>query len=468
MSIETPINAPYFQEIIDILNSTAPAAEKVERLDSYHDFELGQALPELDDSLRDRLFQLFSAEQLANVFAHAETEKVVPIIKKMPLPIVQSLFNAMQPDDLADIILEFNEREERVTYLSQIRLEKRVAIKNLINYDETVVGSFMNTNYVQLSKTMTVKLAIKHLVETAPATEFINNLYIVENGILIGALSLKEIISAGNKPETLISEIMSVNLITVLQTTTNGEAIETMTNYDFLLLPVVDRDFRMLGIISFDDMAEVMSDESDTDYSRLAGVTDATIDEEGETVFESVKKRLPWLVILLIFDLVTSSIVAGFESTLVLIPTLALFMPLILNMAGNTGTQSLGVIIQQFATNQLETKAHYYKHLINELLTGIINGVLIGVLLFGTVLAFRMIEGQSFSAVLPFAFVISVTIAVSLAVSTIAGAAVPILMKLVKVDPAVASGPFITTINDILSLLIYFGLASLMLGSLLH
>lgn len=221
----------------------------------------------------------------------------------------------------------------------------------------------------------------------------------------------------------------------------------------------------MLGIVAYDDIIEALNRESDEDYSRLAAVTDVLIDQKRETVLTSIKKRVPWLVILLFVNVITSSIITGYESVLAMIPTLAFFMPLILNLSGNTGTQSLGIIIRLFATNQLESRRRILKHLFKEFLTGIINGILIAILLFFLVIALRMVQGEKFVDILPFAFVIGLSIAIALAVATVAGAVVPLLLSVLKVDPAVASGPFITTINDIISLLIYLGLASILLAN---
>ncbi|MFA5419648.1 MAG: magnesium transporter, partial [Bacteroidales bacterium] len=215
-----------------------------------------------------------------------------------------------------------------------------------------------------------------------------------------------------------------------------------------------------------DDITEAIDTESDTDYSQLAAVSDINIDDETENVFTTVKKRFPWLAVLLVFDLVTTSIVAGFEGVLATIPMLALFMPLILNMAGNTGTQSLGVIISLFAMNELNEKKSVLKHLARETLIGLVNGLTVGFLLFWMVIVLHLVKGSSFAEALPFATVISIAIAIALAVSTLSGAIVPLIMKLFKADPAIASGPFITTIDDILSLLVYFGLAIWMLGLL--
>lgn len=457
----------YQSDLLQILRGPSSKEEKRAALEPFHQNELAQTLPLLTPKERLLMYELLPSPTIADMLAWMEPEDAVACIREIPNQHISTIFQSLQTDDLADIIDAFEEREERVTYLSLIDLSRRMAVKTILDYDEKVVGSIMNTTFVVLDKTMTVKNAIKELVRVAPQVEFINNLFVVENGVLIGVLSLKEIMAAGKTPEAKIDDLMTVNLITVHPTTPSEEAAEIMKTYDFMLLPVVDHDDKLLGVVSFDDIADVINEESDEDYSRLAGLTDVNLEEGGETVFDSIRKRMPWLVALLFINMITSGIVAGFENVLSLIPILAMFMPLILNMAGNSGTQSLGVIIRLFATNQLENKSDIRKHLFRELLTGLVNGVLIGAALFLMVVIMRFLGGSPASAVWPFAFVVSLSIVVALMASTVAGAMVPLLMKTIKVDPAVASGPFITTINDIIALLIYFGMATLLLERLL-
>lgn len=453
-------------EILAILRSDLSAERKEEALDEFHDHELGEAFLAMNKDDRKRFALLLSPKLMASIIAELDPEDVIPLLKEMHISDAGKILNEMQGDDLVDVLQAFETRDERVTYLSLVTLEKRNSIKNMIDYNENLVGSIMNNNFVEIDRSATVKSAIKKLVQVAPQVEFINNLYVTENQTLVGVLSLKEIMSAGNQPDRPVDDLMTINLITVMPTTPKEDAIEIMKNYDFYLLPVVNEKKQMLGIISFDDMAEAIDKESETDYSQMAGVTDINIDEESENIVTTVKKRFPWLAILLFLDLISSSIVAGFEHVLTQIPLIALFMPLILNMAGNTGTQSLGVVITLFAVNELDEKKSVVLHLLKEILIGIINGIAIGLLLFGMVLLMQWIRGESISSGISFALVISLSIAISLVACTFVGALIPVLMRLVRIDPAVASGPFITTIADIVSLLLYFSLAILFLGLL--
>ena len=453
-------------EIISLVNSNENDDILREKLDIYHEYEISKALLIMNLEERKKLYQLIPIRKLTEVFEDLTPEEAFDILKDTSIEIVVNVFKEMETDDLTDIIQAIDDKEDQITYLSLIDASKRVLIKSLIAFDEDLVGSIMNNDFVAISKDLTVKKAIKEVVKMAPEIEFIHNIYIIDEfKKLEGAMSLKELISAGYDQSQKIEDLMSVNLIYVTPSTPIEDAIEIMKNYNFLLLPVVDKYQKLIGIVSFDDILEALNLESDEDYSSLAGISDVQVDEN-ETVFTTIKKRLPWLVILLFINLITSSIIIGFEEELKLLPTLAIFMPLILNMAGNSGTQSLGIIIRLFATNQLESKKEIFKHLLNELLTGLFNGVVIAIGLFLMVIVFNFIKGQDFRTGLSFALVVALSINIALVVATLAGAIVPLIINALKIDPAVASGPFITTINDILSLLIYFSLASILIATL--
>ena len=455
------------EEIINILNTVSDEGVLKDLLDIYHDYEFAKVLLILEPEERKKLYRLLPLRKLTEVFEELTPEDAFLILKDTSIEVIVRIFKEMETDDLVDIIAAIEDKEDRITYLSLIDVHKRINIKALLDFDQGLVGSIMNNDFVALNRDLTVKKAIKKVVSLAPEIEFIHNVYVTDQqGVLEGAMSLKELISAGHDQTQVIEDLMSTNLIYVTPSTEIEDAIEIMKNYDFLLLPVVDKSRKLIGIISFDDILEALNEESDEDYSSLAGLSDVAIDEK-ETVFTTIKKRLPWLVIILFINLITSSIIVGFEEELRLLPTLAIFMPLILNMAGNSGTQSLGIVIRLFATNQLDHKKAIIKHVTNEFFTGLVNGIVIAVGLFIMVILFNLIKGQEFTTGLSFALVVALSINIALIVATLAGTLVPLVVNALKIDPAVASGPFITTINDILSLLIYFGLASVLITSLM-
>lgn len=453
-------------EIILLLNEEENLDVLKEKLDDYHDYEIAKTLLLMDTNLRKKLFNILPIRKLTEVFEELDPEDAFSILQETSLSVIVRIFREMETDDLVDIISAIDDKDDRITYLSLIDVNKRLTIKSLLDFEQGLVGSIMNNDFIAINKNFTVKKAIKTVVNLAPEIEFIHNIYITdEAGALEGAMSLKELISAGYDQSQLIEDLMSTNLKFVTPSTPVEEAIEIMRNYDFLLLPVVDKHQKLIGIVSFDDILETLSEESAEDYSSLAGLSDVDVDEK-ETVFSTIRKRLPWLIILLFINLITSAIITGYEEQLQLLPTLAVFMPLILNMAGNSGTQSLGIIIRLFATNQLNHKKSILRHLLIEFLTGLVNGFVIAIGLFLMVIVFNLIRGQDLANGFNFAFVVALSINIALIVATLAGAIVPLMINSLKIDPAVASGPFITTINDILSLLIYFGLASLLITSL--
>ncbi len=452
-------------EIILLLESDLDFNLKREEIDKYHDYEIAKALQEMSKNTKNILYSILPSKALADVFEELTPEDAFWILEETSLGVITKIFNEMEVDDLVDIIDIVEDKEDRITYLSLIKVDKRITVRKYLDFDDSLVGSIMNNSFIEVKKTDTVKEAIKKVVTEAPDCEFINNVYVSDNDKLIGALSLKELISAGNDRTQKVEDLMSENLLYVNPSTENEDALVLMQNYDFQLLPVVDKYMKLIGIISFDDMVDTLSHESEMDYSSLAGISEVSIDDR-ETVWETIKKRLPWLLVLLFINLITSGIISKYENALLLLPTLAIFMPLILNMAGNSGTQSLGIVIRLFAKNQLDERKSILKHLLNELLTGIVNGLIIAVILFLMVLVFNFARGEDFTKGLQFALVIALSINVALIVSTVSGTVIPLIINLFKLDPAVASGPFITTINDILSLLIYFGLATLLISSL--
>jgi len=462
-------NSPAVEEEIIFYVQTIDDLEILkEKLNMYYDYEIAKALVELDLESKKKLYQVLSIRKLTEVFEELEPEDAFILIEEMSLEIIVNVFKEMETDDLVDIIDCINDKEDRVTYLSLIEPGKRAVVKSLLDFDQGLVGSIMNNDFAAVNKSFTVKQAIKRVVQLAPDVEFIHNIYAVDDkGVLEGAMSLKELISSGYDQNQLIEDIMATNLIYATPSDDIEDAIEIMRNYDFLLLPVIDnKSKKIIGIISYDDIIEALNEESDEDYSSLAGISEVQIDEK-ETVWMTIRKRLPWLVILLFINLITSTIIIGFEEELKLLPTLAVFMPLILNMAGNSGTQSLGIVIRLFATNQLDHKKSILRHILNEFLTGLVNGLIIAVGLFIMVIIYNLIRGQDFSTGISFALVAALSINIALIVATLAGTLVPLFVNSLKIDPAVASGPFITTINDILSLLIYFSLASALMSSLL-
>lgn len=271
---------------------------------------------------------------------------------------------------------------------------------------------------------------------------------------LVGVISLRDLIIA--EGDWLIQEVMSERVVSVPVGEDQEEIAQMMRDYDFLALPVVDFQNHLLGIITVDDIMDVMEEEASDDYSKLAGISE--VERFGDTAIQSAKKRLPWLIVLLFLGMFTASIIGRFEEALDKVALLAVFIPVIAGMAGNTGTQALAVAVRSISTGDMN-KIGKATVIWQEAKTGIITGTVCGILITGIV---GFWYGDLYLGIL-----VGISIMATLFVATIAGAFVPIVMDRFNIDPAVASGPFITTLNDIISMLIYFGLATVFMDLLI-
>jgi len=345
--------------------------------------------------------------------------------------------------------------------------KKRIELKKLWDYSEDEIGSRMSNSFIELTKSMTVKDAMKKVTTTAADTEYISILYVVSKHVLIGYLKLKQLIVA--RATETIEDIMETHLIFAHPHDDKEDVALKMQDYGESSMPIVDEMMHMVGIVTYDDLMDIISEEKSEDYTRFAALAGDDVDIQTDTLPVRVKKRIPWLVINLFLSLTTSIILSFFGDSLtgsagasILAARLAIYLPMILGMSGNTGTQSLAVMIRYLSTNKKELSFKgVTKYLSREIGTGIFQGVVIGSLVFGMILVTHMITVSLTidHLTLMTAFVTSGSILIALILSTTLGAVVPLLMVRFKIDPAVASGPFISTVSDITTLSIYYSIA---------
>ena len=448
----------YTEEILQLFEDMNESSFK-ETLLSYHPYELSEALLMLETEKRLALYKLLTPEEISPMISYIDVDELIELFNEMIPKYIAKIIQYLDIDDAVDIMQELPE-EERAGYLKLMTKEHRDEIKDLFRYKEDTAGSIMTTDYVEIDVKDTIEQAMKKLIAQAVEAETIDTIYIVDKkDKLVGVLALRELILArkGQKIEDLMNE----RIVWVHSSTDQEDVAEVFKDYDFTNLPVVDHLNRMLGIITIDDIVDVIDEEAAEDYAKFAGISDATFDLESETVWMSSKKRIPWLLALSILGFLTSTIISRYESTVSAVPTIALFMPMILGMAGNTGTQALAVTVRALNSGEFDNKNVIMKHLLRELGTGLLNGVFLAIALFGITYGFLSFTNN------PDAFkitqVVSLSILVGLTISTFAGAFIPIVINSLKIDPAIASGPFVTVINDILGLSIYFTLATLLI-----
>ncbi|WP_368654576.1 magnesium transporter [Ornithinibacillus sp. 4-3] len=412
-----------------------------------HPYIQAQFFIKQDEESRQLIYAHLSAEEVALFMEDIDHEDTKTFIMEMDTPFAASVLAEMPADDAVDILNELD-KEVVVSFLTIMDEQAADEIKQLLHYEEKTAGSIMTTEFVSLIKSQTAKQAMARIKEIAPDAETIYYMYVEDaNKRLVGVLSLRELIVANE--ETLMEEIMDDNLISVSVGADQEEVARMMRDYDFLALPVVDFQNHLLGIITVDDILDVMDEEASDDYSKLAAISD--VQKPDDSAIVAAKKRLPWLIILLFLGMLTASLIGQFEETLEQVALLAIFIPLIAGMAGNTGTQSLAVAVRGLATGDFGQQGKL-KLLLREATTGLITGSVCGLLIAIIIFVWK---GEIFLGIL-----VGFAILTTLIVATLSGSIIPIIMDRLKIDPAVASGPFITTINDIISILIYFGFAT--------
>lgn len=440
--------------LIDFLSNDLMDAFREEFM-QLHPYDQSLFFEKVDPEIRKKIFHYLSPKEMAELFEATkfEEEQYDFYLKEMDTTYAADMLSYMFADNAVDVLNELG-KDQVASYLSIMDVESAQEIKDLLHYEEYTAGSIMTTEYVAIPETSTCRSAMTILRNEAPQAETIYYLFVVsEEHQLTGVISLRDLIIADE--DTLIKDIMNERVVSVLVSADQEEVAHMIKDYDFLAVPVVDFEQHLLGIVTVDDIIDVLEEEASDDYSKLAGVSD--MDTFDKNPFQAAKKRLPWLIILLFLGMMTASLMSVFTETLEKVALLAVFIPLISGTAGNSGTQALAVAIRGIATGDIE-KQSKMKLLAREAGTGLTTGILCGIIVVGIVFFWKhdLLIG----------LLVGAAIFVSIFVATICGSFIPLLIQRMKIDPAVASGPFITTINDVISILIYLGLATVFISSL--
>jgi magnesium transporter len=359
----------------------------------------------------------------------------------------------MDNDDLASLLEDLS-ADKIEEFLSKMKKEESKIVMDIMNYPPETAGRLMTNRFVWIHQHYTVREAVNKLKEFAEYSETINYLYVIDNDKkLVGVVSYRDLILADEKEK--ISNIMFTRVISVNAEADQEEAAQMIERYDFLAIPVVTNEQILIGIVTFDDILDVIIKEANEDIEKLSA-TGKSIDFDTKA-FVAAYRRLPWLILLLFIGVVSGTIISNFQGTLSKVVALAFFMPMIAGMTGNTGTQSLAVVVRGLISRDINKK-DIFKLIVREFNVGLIIGITCGVVI--SIIAYVW-QG---SAIL--GLVVGSSLVITLIIGTLAGTIIPIILYKLKIDPAVASGPLITTLNDILSLLIYFGMATLFLSKL--
>lgn len=447
----------YVEELIAIIRSGLSEKELLDRISDYHDNDIAEAITQINPEERKRLYPILGVERVADIFSYIEDAEVY--FNELPIEKVARVVSEMEPDDAVDLLAELDEkkRQKIVTMLDRDAMDD---VKLILSYDEDEIGSCMTTNYIVIHNTLTIRQAMRELVVQAGENDNIQTIYVVDDkDAFYGAIDLKDLIVAREYEN--LEDLISRSYPYVLDHEQISDCIEQIKDYAEDSIPVLRDDGHIVGIITAQDIVEVVDDEMGEDYAKLAGLT--AEEDLNETTLDSMKKRLPWLIILLFLGMGVSSVVGAFETVVAIIPIVMCFQSLILDMAGNVGTQSLAVTIRVLMDENLSTKQKITL-VIKEMRVGLLNGLFLGIM----ALLFIGLYVYFFKHyALGTAFMVSGCVGVSLVgamvVSSLVGTLIPIFFKKIHVDPAVASGPLITTINDLVAIVVYYGLVWIVL-----
>lgn len=452
----------YVQELVDIIRSGLPENELVERISDYHDNDIADALTKLDKEERVKVYYAMGAERMAEIFAYLDDAE--DYLRELPMESVARVISEMDSDDAVDVLEDMDDTT-RHRIVEMLDEDAGDDVRLLLSYDDDEIGSCMTTNFIVIHNNLTIRQAMHELVKQAGDNDNISTIYVIDdNDKFYGAIDLKDLIVARENDN--LEDLISRSYPYVRTREKISECIEELKDYAEDSIPVLLENGKIAGIITAQDIVEAVDDEMGEDYAKLAGLTSE--ENLNESTLLSMKKRLPWLIILLFLGMGVSSVVGIFEEVVAVLPVVMCFQSLILDMAGNVGTQSLAVTIRVLMDENL-TVAQKLKLVVKEMKTGFLNGVCLAVMSFlflGLYIHFfrKYDIGHSFLI----AACVGAALIVAMVISSLVGTVIPIFFKKIKVDPAVASGPLITTVNDLVAVVVYYGLAWIFLINMLH
>lgn len=417
-------------------------------LDSLHAADIAEIYDELSVDEAKFLYLLLDKEKAADVIVELDEDDSEKFLNALPSEVVARQFiEEMDSDDAADVIGEMSEeRQEEV--LSHIEDYERAGdIVDLLTYDENSAGGLMAKELVAVNQKLSVSRSIVELRSQAVEVDEIYYIYVVDdNKHLVGTLSLKKLLLSSTKD--FLTSISNTEVISVKTDTPGVEVAKIMKKYDLVALPVVDSIGRLKGRITIDDIVDVIQDEADKDYQMISGISEDV--ESDDSVYLLSRARFPWLLIGLIGGIMGAWVIGYFEGDIKTYAGLALFLPLIAAMGGNAGVQSSSIIVQGLA-NQSIIRGGVLKRLFKELLVSLLNGISLSILIFAYNFFFGSSDALTYS--------VSISLFTVIIFASLFGTLVPLILDKYKIDPALATGPFITTVNDIMGLLIYLSLS---------
>ena len=427
---------------------------------NIHAYDLARIFERENDEHQEKIIMLCPIERLADIFVELEEDDQQMLFSMLDESRQKKMLRMLESDDLKAFI-EIFEGEQQNNLLDLLPKYKAKTIRLLLTYEEDQAAYIMTTDFMALNINLSIKEATNTIISHAKETDYIDTIFIVDdNGLLQGTIDIKDLIIA--RPSASIHQIMDEHSAYVYADDTIEQAIQQVRDYDEHALPVLERDGRLLGIITADDIFDEIIEDYEDDYERMAQITDY---ESATSAFQRSRKRLPWLLIGVLLNLLTITILLNFGATLEQVTALILFQPMILGQAGNIGTQALAVTILGIHRHDLDQHKDAMKHFVKEFSIGLINSLMIAGIAFIYVSIYLNLLHIGSENPLKVALAVFAALLTVMTISSMMGTLVPMTLSKMKVDPAAASGPFMSTINDIISLVVYFSIATLLFVS---
>ncbi len=422
-------------------------------LENINSADFPSILENIDDEKIIMVYRLLSKEKAAEVFVELDHDDQERLINCLTDKEIKNVMNELFMDDAVDLIEEMPSNVVK-KILANTKLEDRKIINELLKYPDDTAGSLMTTEFIDLKENMTVEKAFEVIKQKGLQKETVYNCYVLATDRkLLGVLDIKDLLVA--ETNQLVKEIMDTNVIEVQTLEDQEEVSKMFDKYDLVAIPVVDKENRLVGIITIDDAIDVMQEETSEDFELMAGITSTTDDSYFKTsVFSHAKSRILWLLLLMLSATITGTITTYFESAIASLPILVAFMPMLMDTGGNCGSQTSTLIIRGLATDEISSK-DLLKVIWKELRVALIVGIILGI-----VNGIRV--ALQYQNIL-IAIVVAITLILIVLAAKLIGGILPIIAKKMKLDPALMASPIITTIVDIFSVTVFFTLASLIL-----
>ncbi len=446
------------EEIIDLIEE-----KKYSRLRSILLENNAVDIAEMIENVNDRLgldkailtFRMLPKDVSVEVFAYLPEEDQVEVINGITQREIDHIIEELAFDDMIDLLEELPANLVDKILLNTTK-EERSLINTFLNYPENSAGSLMTIDYIDFKVDMTVRQCLEHIKEAGLDSETVYTCYVMDRDrMLLGVVSLRALVMADG--DEIVADIMHDDPMSINVLTDQEEVSNIFKRYGILALPVVDKEGRLVGIITVDDIFDVIDDEVTEDFQRMAGVTgDSDEDYLDMSVFKHARNRLPWLFILMISYIFTGNIIANVENLVAAIPALVIYMPMVMGTGGNSGSQSATLIIRGLATEDIEVK-DFLRVLWKEFRTSIIVGVVLSLLNMARIV---FLDGRGFLV----ALTVSASMCLVVMVAKMVGSMLPIIAKKIGIDPALMAGPLVSSLTDMISLAIYFQMATMILN----